>query len=63
MLDCYSGGRIISGFVAAGPSKPFKQVLTHQNRERFEEAHDLIVKCWTEPGPSDTKGNTTSTEW
>ena len=22
-----------------------------ENRDRFEEAHDLIVKCWTEPGP------------
>ena len=22
-----------------------------ENRERFEEAHDLIVKCWTQPGP------------
>ena len=22
-----------------------------ENRERFEEAHDLIIKCWTEPGP------------
>ena len=21
------------------------------NRERFEEAHDLIVKAWTQPGP------------
>ena len=21
------------------------------NRERFEECHDLILKCWTEPGP------------
>jgi alkanesulfonate monooxygenase SsuD/methylene tetrahydromethanopterin reductase-like flavin-dependent oxidoreductase (luciferase family) len=22
-----------------------------ENRERFEEAHDLILKCWTTPGP------------
>ena len=22
-----------------------------ENRERFEEAHDLIIKCWTTPGP------------
>jgi alkanesulfonate monooxygenase SsuD/methylene tetrahydromethanopterin reductase-like flavin-dependent oxidoreductase (luciferase family) len=22
-----------------------------ENRERFEEAHDLIMKCWTTPGP------------
>ena len=22
-----------------------------ENRDRFEEAHDLIIKCWTQPGP------------
>jgi alkanesulfonate monooxygenase SsuD/methylene tetrahydromethanopterin reductase-like flavin-dependent oxidoreductase (luciferase family) len=22
-----------------------------ENRSRFEEAHDLILKCWTQPGP------------
>jgi alkanesulfonate monooxygenase SsuD/methylene tetrahydromethanopterin reductase-like flavin-dependent oxidoreductase (luciferase family) len=22
-----------------------------ENRDRFEEAHDLIIKCWTTPGP------------
>ena len=25
--------------------------LDRENRERFEEVHDLIIKCRTEPGP------------
>ena len=52
MLDCYSGGRIISGFVRGGAVETLQAGIDPtQNRERFEEAHDLIVKCWTEPGP------------
>ena len=52
MLDCYSGGRIISGFVRGGAGETLQAGIDPtQNRERFEEAHDLIVKCWTEPGP------------
>jgi alkanesulfonate monooxygenase SsuD/methylene tetrahydromethanopterin reductase-like flavin-dependent oxidoreductase (luciferase family) len=27
------------------------------NRERFEEAHDLIIKVWSEPGPFRWEGN------
>ena len=52
MLDCYSGGRIISGFVRGGAVESLQAGIDPTtNRERFEEAHDLIVKCWTEPGP------------
>ena len=52
MLDCYSGGRIISGFVRGGPVESIQAGLDPtENRERFEEAHDLIIKCWTTPGP------------
>ena len=52
MLDCYSGGRIISGFVRGGAVETLQAGIDPtQNRERFEAAHDLIVKCWTEPGP------------
>ena len=45
MLDCYSGVRIISGFVrgeAVGTLQAGIDPTT--NRKRFEEAHDLIVK-------------------
>ena len=52
MLDCYSGGRIISGFVRGTAVETLQGgVDPTENRERFEEAHDLIIKCWTEPGP------------
>ena len=52
MVDCYSGGRLISGFVRGGAVETLQAGLNPaENRERFEEAHDLIIKCWTEPGP------------
>ena len=52
MLDRYSGGRFISGFVRGGAVESLQGGIDPtENRERFEEAHDLIVKCWTEPGP------------
>ena len=52
MLDCYSNGRIISGFVRGGAVESLQAGIDPtENRERFEEAHDLILKCWTTPGP------------
>ena len=52
MLDCYSGGRIISGFVRGTAVETLQSGIDPtENRTRFEEAHDLIIKCWTEPGP------------
>jgi alkanesulfonate monooxygenase SsuD/methylene tetrahydromethanopterin reductase-like flavin-dependent oxidoreductase (luciferase family) len=52
MLDCYSGGRIISGFVrGTAPESLAGGISPPENFERFEEAHDLILKCWTTPGP------------
>ena len=52
MLDCYSGGRLISGSVRGGATETLMAGIDpSENRERFEEAHDLIIKCWTTPGP------------
>ncbi|MBQ11619.1 MAG: LLM class flavin-dependent oxidoreductase [Planctomyces sp.] len=52
MLDCISGGRLISGFVRGTAVETLHAgVSPTENRGRFEEAHDLIVKCWTQPGP------------
>ena len=49
MLDCYSGGRIISGFVRGTAVETLQGgVDPTENRARFEEAHDLIIKCWTD---------------
>ena len=48
MLDVLSGGRIISGFVrGVGSEVHPANTNPAQTRERFEEAHDLIIKAWT----------------
>ncbi len=58
MLDCYSGGRIISGFVRGTAVETLAAGISPtENRGRFEEAHDLIIKCWTEPGPFRFEGD------
>ena len=52
MMDVISGGRIISGFIRGVPYESMAaNVNPVYNRERFEEAHDLILKAWTTPGP------------
>jgi len=52
MLDLISGGRIISGFVrGTGVEQLSTNANPAYNRERFEEAFQLIKKAWTEPGP------------
>ena len=52
MIDNITGGRLISGFVRGIGSEyhtfGVNPTLSH---ERFHEAHDLIVRAWTEPGP------------
>ena len=58
MLDCYSNGRLISGFVRGGAVETLQAGIDPtENRDRFEEAHDLIIKCWTTPGPFRFEGN------
>ena len=52
MIDILSGGRVICGFVRGiGMETMATNVNPIHNRERFEEAHDLIIKAWTTPGP------------
>ena len=52
MIDMISGGRLVSGFVRGGGRESFAHNSPpHHNRERFEEAHDFIIKAWTTPGP------------
>jgi alkanesulfonate monooxygenase SsuD/methylene tetrahydromethanopterin reductase-like flavin-dependent oxidoreductase (luciferase family) len=52
MIDMVSKGRLVSGFVRGGGQEQLATGVNPAfNRERFEEAHDLIVKAWTEPGP------------
>jgi alkanesulfonate monooxygenase SsuD/methylene tetrahydromethanopterin reductase-like flavin-dependent oxidoreductase (luciferase family) len=57
MLDCISRGRIVSGFVRGVPTEIHpSNTNPAQNRQRFEEAHDLIVKAWTTPEPFNWEG-------
>ncbi|MBI3782173.1 MAG: LLM class flavin-dependent oxidoreductase [Deltaproteobacteria bacterium] len=57
MLDVMSGGRIISGFVRGiGCEYISLGINPTYSRERFYEAHDLILRAWTEPGPFSFEG-------
>ena len=52
MIDIMSGGRVVCGIVRGVGQETFAtNVNPVHNRERFEEAHDLIIKTWTTPGP------------
>ena len=57
MLDVISGGRIISGFVrGVGDEYTAFSMDPTTSRERFFEAHDLIIRAWTEAGPFSFEG-------
>ena len=52
MIDMISKGRLVSGFVRGGGQEQLATGVNPAfNRERFEEAHELIVKAWTQTGP------------
>ena len=52
MIDNITGGRLISGFVRGiGAEYHITGVNPTISHERFHEAHDLIIKAWSEPGP------------
>ncbi len=51
-IDLISRGRLVSGFVrGTGVESWATNTNPVHNRERFQEAHDLIIKTWTTPGP------------
>lgn len=57
MIDVISGGRLDAGMVLGGGPEYFASSLNPVfARERFQEAHDLILRCWTEPGPFSFNG-------
>jgi alkanesulfonate monooxygenase SsuD/methylene tetrahydromethanopterin reductase-like flavin-dependent oxidoreductase (luciferase family) len=51
MLDCISGGRLVAGFPVGTPMDTCYAYGQNpsQLRERYHEAHDLVLRCWTEP--------------
>ena len=51
-IDLISKGRLVAGWVRGGGTEQFaNNTNPSYNREYFNEAHDLIVKAWTTPGP------------
>jgi alkanesulfonate monooxygenase SsuD/methylene tetrahydromethanopterin reductase-like flavin-dependent oxidoreductase (luciferase family) len=50
MIDCISGGRLIAGFPVGTPMDTCYAYGTNpsQLRQRYHEAHDLVVRAWTE---------------
>jgi alkanesulfonate monooxygenase SsuD/methylene tetrahydromethanopterin reductase-like flavin-dependent oxidoreductase (luciferase family) len=57
IIDNVSRGRLIAGFVR-GIGAEYHATGTNPgfSHERFHEAHDLIVRAWTEPGPFEYAG-------
>ena len=52
MIDMISKGRLVPGIVRGGGQESLAAgVNPAYNRERFQEAHDLIVAAWTRQGP------------
>lgn len=52
MLDVISGGRIISGFVRGiGAEYHSLGMNPAESRDRFREAHDVILQAWSQDGP------------
>jgi alkanesulfonate monooxygenase SsuD/methylene tetrahydromethanopterin reductase-like flavin-dependent oxidoreductase (luciferase family) len=57
MIDCISGGRLIAGMVVGGGPEYYSFSLNPAHaRERFAEAHELILRVWSEPGPFEFTG-------
>jgi alkanesulfonate monooxygenase SsuD/methylene tetrahydromethanopterin reductase-like flavin-dependent oxidoreductase (luciferase family) len=51
-IDMISHGRLVTGWVrGTGRESVAHNSQSPFNWERFQEAHDLIVKAWTTPGP------------
>ena len=52
MLDCITGGRLISGMVRGIGAEYYSMGVNPAfSHARFQEAHDLVVQSWTRPGP------------
>jgi alkanesulfonate monooxygenase SsuD/methylene tetrahydromethanopterin reductase-like flavin-dependent oxidoreductase (luciferase family) len=52
MLDCITGGRLITGMVRGIGAEYYSMGANPAfSHARFQEAHDLIVQAWTKPGP------------
>ena len=51
-IDMISRGRLVAGWVRGTGREQFTHnIAPPYNWERYQEAHDFIVKTWTTPGP------------
>ena len=49
MIDCLSGGRLISGFARGIPREyQVHHVPLAESRARFEEAYEIVTRAWSE---------------
>ncbi|MBV8524643.1 MAG: LLM class flavin-dependent oxidoreductase [Acetobacteraceae bacterium] len=53
MIDCISGGRLIAGFPVGTPMDTCFAYGQNPSllRDRYREAHDLVMRAWTEKDP------------
>ncbi len=53
MLDVISGGRVVAGFPVGTPFDTCHAYGQNPGmlRDRYAEAHDMILRCWTETAP------------
>jgi len=57
ILDNITRGKVIAGFVRGiGAEYHSMGINPAESNERFQEAHDLIIRAWTEPGPFTFEG-------
>lgn len=57
MLDNLMRGKFIAGFVRGiGAEYHVMGINPAESHARFHEAHDLIIKAWTQPGPFEFDG-------
>ena len=60
ILDNLTCGRLIAGVRGIGAEYHAMGINPAYSQERFAEAHDLIVRAWTEPGRSPMSASTIS---
>jgi alkanesulfonate monooxygenase SsuD/methylene tetrahydromethanopterin reductase-like flavin-dependent oxidoreductase (luciferase family) len=53
MLDCMSGGRLVAGLPVglSYDANLNNGIPTVETRDRYREAHDLVIRSWTETEP------------
>ncbi len=57
MVDVLSGGRLVAGMIRGTAHEQLAYYTNpDESRDRFEEAYELITRCWSEPEPFGWQG-------